>query len=124
MRRQGGCSCYSVCANGSAIARSLPPHPPHPTTLPTRRPYGVDPPGWQRYFTLFDGICARHGGRPHWAKEFSLAGDADFAPRYPRWGDFKALRARLDPTGMLVNPWLREKLLSAGDRPARRVVRG
>ena len=74
------------------------------------RPYGVDPPMWREYFEAFDTICARAGGRPHWAKEFSLAGDVGFRERYPRWDDFKKLRARLDPTCIFVNPWLQRTL--------------
>ena len=57
------------------------------------------------------------GGRPHWAKDFALRGDADFAPLYPRWHDFKRLRAQLDPDGVFVNDWLRETLgLPVGGR--------
>ena len=72
------------------------------------------PHGWEsdykRYFRDFEAICARYGGRPHWAKDFHFRGDADFAPVYPRWADFKALRASLDPHGLFLNPWARRTL--------------
>ncbi len=40
--------------------------------------------------------------RPHWGKLHSLAA-ADLAPRYPRFADALALRARLDPDGRFAN---------------------
>ncbi|MBX7265825.1 FAD-binding protein [Micromonospora sp. Llam7] len=36
--------------------------------------------------------------RPHWGKVFTLT-RAEIAPTYPRWPDFAALVARLDPAG-------------------------
>jgi hypothetical protein len=48
---------------------------------------------------------AAYGGRPHWAKVFHFAGDADFERAYPRWHEWKALRASVDPTGLFVNDW-------------------
>ena len=44
--------------------------------------------------------------RPHWGKVFTLPGD-ELRRRYPRWDDFAALRARLDPDGRLRNAFLR-----------------
>ncbi|WP_033340003.1 D-arabinono-1,4-lactone oxidase [Catenuloplanes japonicus] len=43
--------------------------------------------------------------RPHWGKVFSTA-PAALRARYPRFDDFLALRATLDPTGKLLNPLL------------------
>lgn len=64
-------------------------------------------------------IMASLGGRPHWAKDFGYRGDTDFGRVYPRWGEFKALRQRLDPTGVFVNPWLRRTLgLPGADQTA------
>lgn len=45
------------------------------------------------------------GARPHWGKCFT-AGPADLAPLYPRWGDFAALRERVDPERVFGNAWL------------------
>ncbi|WP_394550864.1 D-arabinono-1,4-lactone oxidase [Agromyces sp. MMS24-JH15] len=43
--------------------------------------------------------------RPHWGKLFTLPA-AELARRYPRWEDFRALRARLDPEGRFRNAYL------------------
>ncbi|SDZ48262.1 xylitol oxidase [Asanoa ishikariensis] len=40
------------------------------------------------------------GARPHWGKCFATT---DVAGRYPRMADFRALRARVDPTGKFGN---------------------
>lgn len=43
--------------------------------------------------------------RPHWGKVFELTG-AELAGRYPRWTDFVALRARLDPSRRFANRFI------------------
>ncbi|UOE44253.1 FAD-binding protein [Agromyces larvae] len=43
--------------------------------------------------------------RPHWGKLFALPAD-ELAARSPRWHDFRALRARLDPDRRFTNPFL------------------
>jgi len=43
--------------------------------------------------------------RPHWGKVFALGAD-EVRARYPRWGDFAALRERLDPGRRFVNEYL------------------
>jgi FAD-linked oxidoreductase len=63
----------------------------------------------QPYAPLFDAvepIFKRYGGRPHWGKLHSLK-SADFERLYPRWGDFQALRRRLDPGGKFLNSHLK-----------------
>lgn len=70
------------------------------------RPFGVDS-AYAAYFAAFEGIMRELGGRPHWAKDFSLRGDAGFAQLYPRWADFKRLRAEMDPRGVFVNDFVR-----------------
>jgi alditol oxidase len=50
--------------------------------------------------------------RPHWGKVFTAPAEA-IVPLYPRMADFLALRERLDPAGMFVNGWMREKVLAA-----------
>lgn len=57
------------------------------------------------YFGLMESIVRDHDGRPHWGKLHSLDA-ADLAGRYPRFGDFVALRDRLDPDRVLANPHL------------------
>lgn len=43
--------------------------------------------------------------RPHWGKVFTMAPEV-IAARYPRWQDFRELRARIDPQGRFMNPYL------------------
>jgi FAD-linked oxidoreductase len=57
-------------------------------------------------FDLIEPILRRRGGRPHWGKLNSLRA-ADFAALYPRWRDACEVRRTLDPTGRMLNPYLR-----------------
>ena len=57
------------------------------------------------YFDGAEAIFRNHGGRPHWGKMHSL-GATDLAGMYPHWNDFHALRRRLDPQGVFMNPYL------------------
>jgi L-gulonolactone oxidase len=45
------------------------------------------------------------GGRPHWGKLHGLDAAA-LRDRYPRHGEFVAIRDRLDPAGLLSNAYL------------------
>lgn len=45
--------------------------------------------------------------RPHWGKIFTLDG-AEVRRRNPRWDDFAALRARMDPERVFMNEFLEE----------------
>ena len=45
------------------------------------------------------------GARPHWGKAFVATADR-LRPAYPRFDDFRALAARLDPDGKFRNAWL------------------
>jgi FAD-linked oxidoreductase len=57
-------------------------------------------------FDVVEPIFWKYGGRPHWGKLHSL-GRAELSRLYPRFEDFRALRARLDPDGRLLNDHLR-----------------
>lgn len=60
---------------------------------------------YQEYFALFESIVGAVDGRPHWGKMHTL--DAtDLRARYPRFDDFTALRASVDPGGKFLNPYL------------------
>lgn len=62
------------------------------------------------YRPLFDAvepIFWKYGGRPHWGKVHSL-GHEQLTELYPRFEDFRALRAELDPQGRLLNDHLRK----------------
>jgi len=57
------------------------------------------------YFDAVEPVFWKYEGRPHWGKLHSL--DAfRLQSRYPRWGDFLAVRDALDPQGRLLNPHL------------------
>lgn len=57
-------------------------------------------------FDLSEPVLRAHGGRPHWGKLHSL-GAAELSQLYPRFAEFQALRARIDPAGKMLNPRLR-----------------
>ncbi|MGK5500675.1 D-arabinono-1,4-lactone oxidase [Streptomyces sp. URMC 125] len=64
---------------------------------------------YRRYFTAAEQVMVAHGGRPHWGKLHSR--DAEYlAGVYPRFGEFTALRDRLDPDRMFANDHLRRVL--------------
>lgn len=64
---------------------------------------------YQAYFTAAEQIFTAHGGRPHWGKVHTR--DADYlAEAYPRFGEFTALRDRLDPDRRFGNDYLRRTL--------------
>ncbi|MCM9082350.1 MULTISPECIES: D-arabinono-1,4-lactone oxidase [Streptomyces] len=64
---------------------------------------------YQAYFTAAEHIFTAHGGRPHWGKVHTR--DAEyFAEVYPRFGEFTALRDRLDPDRVFGNDYLRRVL--------------
>lgn len=57
-----------------------------------------------RYFDAVEAIVAQVRGRPHWGKLHGLD-VARLAPLYPRFEDFRAVRAEHDPTGMFANDY-------------------
>jgi FAD-linked oxidoreductase len=64
---------------------------------------------YQSYFTAVERIMTAHGGRPHWGKVHTR--DAAYlAGVYPRFGEFTALRDRLDPARVFGNDYLRRVL--------------
>ena len=72
---------------------------------------------WRRRPTEVDAVVAQieaalapFAARPHWGKVFT-AEAAAIAPLYPRMAEFRDLRERMDPDGVLVNDWLRRRVL-------------
>ncbi|MEV6022139.1 D-arabinono-1,4-lactone oxidase [Streptomyces sp. NPDC052036] len=64
---------------------------------------------YQAYFTAAERIFTAHGGRPHWGKVHTR--DAEYlAGVYPRFGEFTAVRDRLDPDRRFGNDYLRRVL--------------
>lgn len=64
---------------------------------------------YQAYFTAAERIFTAHEGRPHWGK-IHTRDAAYFAQAYPRFGEFTALRDRLDPERLFGNDYLRRVL--------------
>ncbi|MEU2715950.1 D-arabinono-1,4-lactone oxidase [Streptomyces sp. NPDC007205] len=64
---------------------------------------------YHAYFTAAERILTAHEGRPHWGKVHTR--DAEYFARvYPRFGEFTALRDRLDPERLFQNDYLRRVL--------------
>jgi FAD-linked oxidoreductase len=61
---------------------------------------------YRSYFTHIEQIFRRYDGRPHWGKMHTRRTD-ELAALYPRWHDFRRLRAELDPHGLFLNDYLR-----------------
>jgi L-gulonolactone oxidase len=69
-------------------------------------------------FREVESLMAGWGGRPHWGKR-SFLGAAELAGRYPRWDDWQAVRAELDPDNRFLNDWARRVIGSSDPRPGR-----
>lgn len=61
------------------------------------------------YFKGIEDILRSYDGRPHWGK-LNTRTAADLEPSYPRWGEFQAVRDRLDPDRIFANEYLRRVL--------------
>jgi FAD/FMN-containing dehydrogenase len=60
---------------------------------------------YRAYFDRFESIVAEVAGRPHWGKLHSL--DAGRLSRlYPRYDEFRRVRAEVDPEGRFGNSYL------------------
>jgi len=59
---------------------------------------------WEPYFRAVEAVMDDYGGRPHWGKRHFQSAET-LRPRYPRWDDFQAVRARLDPHGRFGNAY-------------------
>lgn len=64
---------------------------------------------FRTYFSAAEQIFVAHEGRPHWGK-LHTRDAAYFAKAYPRFGEFTALRDRLDPDRLFANTYLRRVL--------------
>ena len=73
-------------------------------------PAGTDPGPW---FAALESIAGEVAGRPHWGKLHGLDAGV-LRGRYPRFGEFTALRDRLDPAGVFTNAHLERVLGPVG----------
>ncbi len=60
---------------------------------------------FESYFSGVEAILDDYDGRPHWGK-LHFQNHRTLRPRYPRWDQFSAARAELDPAGTFANPYL------------------
>ena len=63
----------------------------------------------RRYFRAVEEIALAHDGRPHWGK-LHTRDAAFFAQTYPRFGDWLAVRDRVDPDRLMANAHTRQVL--------------
>lgn len=68
---------------------------------------------WPLYFREVGTVLGALGGRPHWGKRHELS-HSELSQRYPRWQDFQAVRARLDPDGAFANDYTERVLGPVG----------
>lgn len=59
---------------------------------------------WEPYFRAVEAIMDEYDGRPHWGKRHFQTAET-LRPRYPRWDDWQAVRAQLDPDGRFGNAY-------------------
>jgi FAD-linked oxidoreductase len=62
---------------------------------------------YKAYFEQIEAIFRRYQGRPHWGKMHTQDAHS-LSTLYPRWHDFRRVRAELDPKGVFLNSYLRE----------------
>jgi len=60
---------------------------------------------YQAYFDRFESIVAEVAGRPHWGKLHSLNAER-LRPLYPRYDEFRRVRAEVDPEARFGNSYL------------------
>ncbi|MET8906404.1 D-arabinono-1,4-lactone oxidase [Micromonospora sp. NPDC004551] len=64
---------------------------------------------YEPYFRAFEKVATELGGRPHWGKLHWRDAES-LAAAYPKFGDFRTVRDRLDPDRRFTNPYLNQVL--------------
>uniref|UniRef100_A0A6M2CKE9 L-gulonolactone oxidase n=1 Tax=Rhipicephalus microplus TaxID=6941 RepID=A0A6M2CKE9_RHIMP len=72
------------------------------------RPYGKKVP-YEHYWAVYEKIMKSLGGRPHWAKDYD-ATSKELRGMYPNFSKWCAIREKLDPQGMFLNPYMERVL--------------
>ncbi len=65
----------------------------------------------EQFFADAEHIFRNHHGRPHWGKMHSYRAH-ELRDLYPMWDEFQTVRQQLDPTGRLMNVYIRELMQS------------
>jgi FAD-linked oxidoreductase len=69
---------------------------------------------WRKLFAEAEQIFRAHGGRPHWAKRHTLTA-RDVEALYPHAGEFKRVRAAVDPNAKFANAHLAQLFAIEGN---------
>ena len=69
---------------------------------------------YRAYFDRFESIVAEVAGRPHWGKLHSLDVER-LRPLYPRYDEFRRVRAEVDPEARFGNSYLTQVLGNTHD---------
>ncbi|KAF5329244.1 hypothetical protein D9619_009035 [Psilocybe cf. subviscida] len=72
------------------------------------KPYGTNV-AYRKFFTAFEGIVERLGGRPHWAKAHLLKPE-QFRTLYPHFNDFTRVLENVDPDGIFRNEYVQRHI--------------
>ncbi len=64
---------------------------------------------YEPYMRAFEKVAVPLGGRPHWGK-LNWRDAESLRPVYPRFGDFLAVRDKLDPQRIFANAYIRRVL--------------
>ncbi|KAK3336658.1 D-arabinono-1,4-lactone oxidase-domain-containing protein [Cercophora scortea] len=82
------------------------------------RPYHRDPlyGATERYYEGFEWLMRDLGGKPHWAKSFTVS-PSEFAEWYGEdFAQWRKVRDASDPEGMFVGPWHRKFLFESDEK--------
>ena len=72
---------------------------------------------YKAYFEAIEAIFQRYQGRPHWGKMHTQTAHS-LEKLYPRWDDFRRVRASLDPKGIFLNSYLKTLFDANGAVPS------
>ncbi len=71
---------------------------------------------YKAYFEAIEAIFRHYEGRPHWGKMHTQTAH-NLEKLYPRWHDFRRVRASLDSKGIFLNDYLRMLFDANGEVP-------
>jgi FAD/FMN-containing dehydrogenase len=97
---------YRTIAPDDAYLSPAHGSPPHDRGVHTISLHQNQSLPYREFFDDIEPIFRAYEGRPHWGKVHTM-GAEELRALYPRWDDFREVRARLDPHGVFLNPYLR-----------------
>eukprot|EP01125_Pyxidicula_operculata_P016695 TRINITY_DN5778_c0_g1_i1.p1 TRINITY_DN5778_c0_g1~~TRINITY_DN5778_c0_g1_i1.p1 ORF type:complete len:493 (-),score=68.74 TRINITY_DN5778_c0_g1_i1:70-1548(-) len=63
----------------------------------------VNQPNDRRIEKLVIDVMRKHGGRPHWGKQFHIESESDITSIYEKWSSFKKVYKSIDPNGKFLS---------------------